>query len=88
MASPDKNYFDTVGMKVRWSKFKNEWEEMNCKQQIWTTLQRNTAAKMNRETDGYPEGNAGQVYSCFKMRENTAVFNTNDNVVNGRVREG
>lgn len=60
---------------------------MNCKQQIWTTLQRNTAAKTNRETDGYPEGNAGQVYSCFKMRENTAVFNTNDNVVNGREKD-
>lgn len=34
--------------------------------------------------DGYLEGNADQVCCCFKMKENIAVFNTNDNASVGK----
>lgn len=38
--------------------------------------------KKEQKTGGYPEGNVGQV-CCFTMKENTAVFNTKDDVSMG-----
>lgn len=48
------------------------------RQQIRSTLQRNTVTERDRETSGYLESNADQA-CCFKMKKNTAVFNINDN---------
>lgn len=74
---PIKNVFDTVGMKVSWKKFKKKMGVNKLgRQQIRSTLQRNSVTGRDRETSGHLESNADQV-CCFKMKESTAVFNAN-----------
>lgn len=79
MGSLAKKCFDTVEIKVSWNKFKKKMGVNQLgRQQIRSTLQRNTVTERDRETSGYLESNADQA-CCFKMKKNTAVFNINDN---------